>query len=501
MSQSRPHRSRGGRRARWAAALAVPAAVLLGTVTPAAVAPPAGAATRPLPVPADQPARGLHWEGLVRPRTGPCAGHYELAADPGTCTHGPDPAPAGRDVRVPRAPLPRPTTAAAARQAAAAAAVTCQGDGSSGNRVQLVYVYAAGSANRYSQYAATFASVAGGVDDIYAQSAAETGGVRHVRFATSGSGSCTPTVQVTTVSAGDLADFGRTRSALLGQGYDRADRKYLVFADSTVYCGIGDFADDDSKTSANKSNVGREFARVDSGCWDANTATHELGHTLGAVSNSAPDSSRSGHCVDESDVMCYSDSPYFPAMQQRCPTSHENRLDCNHDDYYSTSPAPGSYLATHYNVADNPFLAAGGGSTGGGTTGTGGRALVGRGSGRCLDVYGAGTADGTAVGIWDCLGGANQSWVASGGRLVDRNSGKCLDAAGVGTANGTQVWLWTCQDGNVGQQWVVNGNGTITNPHANRCLDVAKRGTANGTRVQLWDCAGTVQDNQAWSWR
>ncbi|MEK8143229.1 RICIN domain-containing protein [Streptomyces sp. M10(2022)] len=31
-------------------------------------------------------------------------------------------------------------------------------------------------------------------------------------------------------------------------------------------------------------------------------------------------------------------------------------------------------------------------------------------SGRCLDVPGSVTADGTQLKIWDCTGGANQTW-------------------------------------------------------------------------------------------
>lgn len=54
--------------------------------------------------------------------------------------------------------------------------------------------------------------------------------------------------------------------------------------------------------------------------------------------------------------MCYSDEPYYPIMQQLCPADHEQRLDCNHDDYYHTNPQPDSYLATHWNVADSQFL-------------------------------------------------------------------------------------------------------------------------------------------------
>jgi hypothetical protein len=36
--------------------------------------------------------------------------------------------------------------------------------------------------------------------------------------------------------------------------------------------------------------------------------------------------------------------------------------------------------------------------------------VVGRESGLCLDVVGAGTANTTAVDIWTCTGGSNQKW-------------------------------------------------------------------------------------------
>jgi hypothetical protein len=59
--------------------------------------------------------------------------------------------------------------------------------------------------------------------------------------------------------------------------------------------------------------------------------------------------------------MCYSDFPNYPAMRTVCAdTGHDNRFDCNHDDYFSTNPPAGSYLRTHWNTANSLYLSGGG---------------------------------------------------------------------------------------------------------------------------------------------
>ncbi|MEV4292619.1 family 16 glycosylhydrolase [Nonomuraea bangladeshensis] len=127
-------------------------------------------------------------------------------------------------------------------------------------------------------------------------------------------------------------------------------------------------------------------------------------------------------------------------------------------------------------------------------TGTGGR-ITGIG-GKCVDVAGAATANGTAVQLWDCngTGAQNWSWNADGsvGAL-----GKCMDVTGGSTANGAKVQLYDC-NGTGAQKWTYNsGNGQIVNPQSGRCLDATDVSSANGTRLQIWDCGGGA--NQKWS--
>src|SRR6266542_2544139 len=73
--------------------------------------------------------------------------------------------------------------------------------------------------------------------------------------------------------------------------------------------------------------------------------------------------------------------------------------------------------------------------------------------GKCIDVSGAGSADGTNIQQWTCNGTGAQSFrlenTADGNvRLVNTNSNKCVAVAGSGTADGTNIHLWTCDGGN-----------------------------------------------------
>ena len=72
--------------------------------------------------------------------------------------------------------------------------------------------------------------------------------------------------------------------------------------------------------------------------------------------------------------------------------------------------------------------------------------------------------------------------------------GKCLDVAGGGTANGTKVDLYTC-NGTGAQVWQPQSNGELINPNSGKCLDDTGFG-GSGTQVQIWACADS--SNQQW---
>jgi len=116
-------------------------------------------------------------------------------------------------------------------------------------------------------------------------------------------------------------------------------------------------------------------------------------------------------------------------------------------------------------------------------------------AGKCADVAGANSANGTAIQLYDCNGSSAQQWtVATDGSI--RSLGKCMDATGAGTANGTTIQLYDC-NGSGAQRWTVSSAKDIVNTAANRCLDVTGNNSANGTRLQLWDCSGGA--NQKWN--
>jgi type 1 glutamine amidotransferase len=114
--------------------------------------------------------------------------------------------------------------------------------------------------------------------------------------------------------------------------------------------------------------------------------------------------------------------------------------------------------------------------------------------GKCVDVAGSATADGTKVQLWTCNGTGAQTWTRNGN--TERALGKCLDVSGGGTADNTRVQLWTC-NGTGAQNWTPQANGTLVNPQSNKCLTPQANGTADGTQLVILTCNGSA--NQRWT--
>jgi len=145
-----------------------------------------------------------------------------------------------------------------------------------------------------------------------------------------------------------------------------------------------------------------------------------------------------------------------------------------------STPFPNTLTVDYVRVTTD-----GGGGGGGRITGIGGK---------CVDVAGANTANGTPVQLYDCNGTAAQQWSVNADGSI-RALGKCLDVTSGSTADGAQVQLWDC-NGSGAQRWTVTGAADIVNIAANKCLDATGNSSANGTRLQIWTCSGGA--NQKW---
>jgi hypothetical protein len=114
--------------------------------------------------------------------------------------------------------------------------------------------------------------------------------------------------------------------------------------------------------------------------------------------------------------------------------------------------------------------------------------------GKCADVAGASSANGTAVQLYDCNGSTAQQWTVGGGAV--QALGKCLDVTSASTANGAKVQLYDC-NGSSAQAWTANASNQLVNTGSGKCLDATGNSSANGTRLQIWTC-GTGA-NQKWT--
>jgi hypothetical protein len=245
-----------------------------------------------------------------------------------------------------------------------AAPVNCDGDGVSGKRVQLLYVRGDSQPNNLANWQPTMLDIPARIDAQFVEAARRTGGpsaYRAVRWVTDAN--CVPTITSVVIpqSIIDHTDDGYPTHAdqivdwLKTNGYGSYDRKYVVWYERDA-CGLGyNWGTDSPDASNGNNNNGYALVGLANCFWWGPTA-HELLHILGAVQLSAPHATAIGHCWDQYDIMCYDDEDPLTYPETFCAAGDRDRIDCNGDDYFNVSPPAGSYLDTHWNVANSAYL-------------------------------------------------------------------------------------------------------------------------------------------------
>lgn len=258
-------------------------------------------------------------------------------------------------------------------------------------RIELYYAHFAGEPDNYGAMAADLRQQFLAVDDDYMNYDASTyfGVSLHLYVACDSSGQ--PIVRDIALSTSiGSSNFSTIVADMMNAGHCTASQggtcsapgpvHYWVYTDGNPaaalgYAGQSSITGDDSATPGNAINSSDQYSINYGYCLngiagaaacDAPVDTqspgfgpqifaHENGHALGAVQLSAPDSTGAWHCTDGLDVMCYNDGgPDAAAYNVSDCGSTGNgtvRFDCRLTDYFNPAPAPGSYLATHWDVA------------------------------------------------------------------------------------------------------------------------------------------------------
>ena len=267
-----------------------------------------------------------------------------------------------------------------------------------GHVIKVIYAYPANVGNRIGIYGPV---IQAGVKTISEFVTSESGGSLSTRFdiGTYEGAHCLDIQRVALPQAREYYSSPANQAfkkvaqdVFIRLGPQGSPRDFLIYADMVTPAGIGGEAEafvnpgvSDTPAGAPTHNKGGMFAVLygrggsdffgSTAGFPAGTTSrlqveiglHELSHNLGAVQFSAPNSSGAGHCNDQFDLMCYEDGgsgslfadpncdgdlslpsdPYGADLQA---------WDCNKDDYFNPSPPGGSYLATHWNLADSAFL-------------------------------------------------------------------------------------------------------------------------------------------------
>jgi hypothetical protein len=257
---------------------------------------------------------------------------------------------------------------------------------------QLVYAHPADQPDHFAWYANLLQADASYIDRFIA---VESGGTEFMRFAMGTS--CGPQYvslidwampqpdsAYTTAADPGSVNFDALDSDAIATFGRHAGVNTLIFADGLVdrpgwdgdtYGGAAEGlgVGDARPGPENINNAGGQFSFLfgllgghpipGDEAVDPPTLLHEASHAIGAVGPGAPNSTGAGHCYDINDIMCYADGGpqgQNTNLQSVCGPRNDVMqapYDCTGTNYYNPAPAPGSYLATHWNLYNSDFMA------------------------------------------------------------------------------------------------------------------------------------------------
>ena len=238
----------------------------------------------------------------------------------------------------------------AAGTAAAATPYVCATDA---RRVMAIYAYPSDAPDRSSTYIPYIRQQFIDANAMVSNTAAKFGVSLSLKAACDADGQITVKVVKMGFTRAQT-DVDPVFNDLGGKGYGVAgQRNWIWFDGDTCGGGVALGFNDDRPGVDNSMNNAVTYA-ISWGNCPYTYILHEGTHEMGGVVSSAPHSTGAGHCTDDSDVMCYNDGgPNAGSYSSSvCPgTGLDDFYDCNNDDYFNPSPAAGSYLATHWNIA------------------------------------------------------------------------------------------------------------------------------------------------------
>jgi Ricin-type beta-trefoil lectin domain-like len=148
--------------------------------------------------------------------------------------------------------------------------------------------------------------------------------------------------------------------------------------------------------------------------------------------------------------------------------------------------------------------------------------LMFRSSQKCLTTSNNGTANGTWLIQWTCNPnwdpwdgqtfslypvdpvGANR-WQLRPNTANNPPYGQCVDVYGASTANGAPLNLYQCIPGAANQVWSFPALGSpnigwfgAVATHSNKCMDVTAGNPANGVQIEQYECVWNGNQQFAW---